>query len=233
VTFEWPSFQQQETPFAVNSIYDFSPASLGDLAAYFTANPFPVPIEQVTGFGATPRVLVDSGALPAAQASYDFTNITDSYFGLTLRYIARSDGAGTATAGVRLNMQFNGDAAANYHSSVAQRNFNVGAATVVWTNIIQNHGMNALSITAIPGTAVAQNSTPGAGVIEIPGYATSNFTTMATAKGALETDWTTDAGIYDILGVGHWASTAPITQITLSPNAGNFVAGSRFVLYGF
>jgi hypothetical protein len=43
--------QVSQTPGVVlDNIYQVSPLFLGDLSAYFTQNPFPIPIAQVTGF---------------------------------------------------------------------------------------------------------------------------------------------------------------------------------------
>jgi hypothetical protein len=221
-SYQWPEFQPG-SKYVVNNIYDVAPSFLGDLSAYFTQNPFPVPIEQVSGYQNTARVLGDSGPIAAAQATMEFDNLPDQYFGLAIRYIARSDAA-QSTA--RINMQFNGDTGANYHATLATR------TGITWANIITQHNLNQCPISQITA-ATAPAGVPGSGLIEIPGYASGVFTTTIVCKGTVEVDPTLDGSLFDVLGAGHWNSTAPITQVVMGLNVGNFVPGSRVVLYGF
>jgi len=220
----WPVFSPEDSQYTVNTIYDVSPTFLGDLSAYFTMNPFPVPIEQVTGYENTARIIVDSGPIPAAQATIDFPNVPNSYFGLAIRYIARTDGA---VASGRLQLTFNGDTGANYHGTLATR------TGITFANVQTNHAINSIPIGMIPGSLAPQTYTAGAGLIEIPGYASTTFATLVTSKGAIEADNTLDAQLFDVLGAGEWNTLAAVTDVTLQPATGNFVAGSRAVLYGF
>jgi hypothetical protein len=219
----WPVFEQG-SQYTVNSIYDVAPSFLGDLSAYFTMNPFPVPIEQVSGYQNTARVLNDSGALTGVQATIEFDNIPDQYFGLALRYIARGDNPSVT---VRLALLFNGDAGANYHTTVATR------SGITWTNVITQHAQTQMGISQIPAATAPGANVAGSGLIEIPGYASGNFTTPVTCKGTVELDPTLDNQLFDVLGAGNWNNVAPVTSVTVLPSVGNFVAGTRIVLYGF
>jgi len=220
----WPAFVQQEGQYKVNNIYDVAPSFLGDLSAYFTMNPFPVPIEQVTGYQDTARVIQDSGAITGTQATIQFDNIPGNYFGIAIRYIARCD---AAVASSRLQLQFNNDGGLNYHGTLADR---TGAT---WANVQTNHNIGSIPIGEIPGATATQTNTAGAGLIEIPGYASPTFTALVTSKGVVEVNNQADAQLFDVVGAGQWNTAAVVTSITLQPASGNFVAGSRAVLYGF
>jgi hypothetical protein len=220
----WPSFTQGEGQYKINNIYDVAPSFLGDLSAWFTMNPFPVPIEQVTGYGNTARQITDSGELKASQATISFTGIPGNYFGLAIRYLARSDAAQLTD---RLRIVFNGDNGPNYHATVATRQ------NITWATVVNNHGLTQMPISQIAAATSVQPGNCGSGVIEIPGYTSTVFTTAVSCRGTVELDSTQDAQLFDVLGTGNWTGTAAITQIDLTCNNGNFVAGSRAVLYGF
>jgi len=220
----WPQYQQADTQYKVDNIYQVAPSFLGDLAAYFTMNPFPIPIDQVTGYKDTARVVVDSEEITATQPTMQFDNVPNNYFGLAIRYMARCD---AAAAGVRLQLQFNGDGGPNYHGTLASR------TGVTLANVQTNHNINSIPCGEVPGTGATQAYTAGAGLIEIPGYTNSTFSKLVTSKAVVELDLTLDAQLFDELGAGHWNNTAAVTSITLQPASGNFVAGSRAVLYGF
>jgi len=232
----WPQFQQADSQYKLSTIYEVAPSFLGDLAAYFTMNPFPIPIAQVTGYKDTARVVVDSEEITASQPTMQFDSVPDNYFGLAIRYIARCD---AAAVNVRLQLQFNGDGGANYHGSTVDRNLNSavvppgGPGPVGWNSVQQNHNINSIPVGEVPGTGATQAYTAGAGVIEIPGYTNTTFSKIVTSKGTCELDLTLDNQLFDVLGAGHWNNTAAVTSITLQPATGNFVAGSRAVLYGF
>jgi hypothetical protein len=72
---QWPTFTQQ-TGYTVNTIYDVSPTFLGDLSAYFTQNPFPVPISQVSGFEATTPYQAPTIAAEETTSSNTYVDLT-------------------------------------------------------------------------------------------------------------------------------------------------------------
>jgi len=220
----WPQYQQTDSQYKVHNIYEVAPSFLGDLAAYFTMNPFPIPIDQVTGYKDTARVVVDSEEITATQPTMQFDNVPNNYFGLAIRYMARCD---SANISVRLQLQFNGDGGSNYHGTLAHR----FAGTL--TDVQSNHNIGSIPVGEIPGASATQTNTAGAGLIEIPGYTNTTFTKLVTSKGVVELDNTLDNQLLDELGAGQWNNTAAITSITLQPATGSFVAGSRAVLYGF
>lgn len=71
----FPPFKQG-SGYAVNTIYDVSPGFLQDLANYFTSNPFPIPISQVTGY-------TDQTPVVAPNISQEESTTSTSYVPLT------------------------------------------------------------------------------------------------------------------------------------------------------
>lgn len=67
----------------------------------------------------------------------------------------------------------------------------------------------------------------GSSIIQINNY--SNSTTYKTAFMRTNTA-STYGTVFAIVGL--WRSTAAITSITLTPDAGSFATGSTFSLYG-
>ncbi len=157
--------------------------------------------------------------LGGSAANVDMTSISGTYAHLLVIVYARGD---TALASTFLNMRFNGDAAANYD----------------WQDL------RAITTTVSAGEAFAQAqvvmgqipaNTAGANLfsaqcIFIPHYAGSANNKIAVSMSAAKTGTTSGSLINEAYG-GFWRSSAAINRITLLPNAGNFVSGTRVTLY--
>jgi len=61
----WSEFQQGVTPYQIQTIYDVSPAFLGDLSAWFSVNPLPADAVQA------PPATSTAPTTPTAPISYD------------------------------------------------------------------------------------------------------------------------------------------------------------------
>jgi len=82
-----PPYQAASTtPFVLNSIYDVAPSFLGELSAWFTMNPFPIPLTQMSGYGWTVTrdffnapVTVATGATSEANATTILTSTAANF----------------------------------------------------------------------------------------------------------------------------------------------------------
>ncbi len=159
---------------------------------------------------------IASGAI----ASWDVSGISQAYNNLKLVVITRGDVAATS---VQVRMRFNGDSGSNYNT---QRGYSAGAGTGASQGLADNaHDLADSS---------AANSDAGASTVNevlIPSYALTTF-----HKGWTMSAWNPRAyssgNQYGFFGGGVWRSTVAITQVTIFPLTGNFIAGSRLTIYG-
>lgn len=158
--------------------------------------------------------------LSVAAASIDFTSIAADWSHLLLVLYARGDTAATATAA---RIRFNGDSGANYDYQQLRGS---GASTSASEGLAQT----ALVVGSVPAASAGANLF-GDCEIWLPHYTQAANNKVArsgygfkigTASGNVE------AGSYH----GFWRSNAAVTQVTLTPAAGNFAAGTRATLYG-
>lgn len=163
---------------------------------------------------------ISENILVGSAASVTFSSIPSGYRGLLLQVQARGD---TAAANTSVGLRFNGDSSAIYDQQTL-----LSAATTV----AASESINATS--ASLGDMAANTATAGAAgafSVMIPNYAGTTFWKQFISGNQLATGTGTGT-IHDRQFVGRWRSTAAVNQITLTPAAGNFVAGSTFVLYG-
>ena len=153
--------------------------------------------------------------LTSSQNTVTFSNIPSTYKHLQLRAIVRTDrAADDKDSG---NMRFNSDSGSNYSQKVLSSNT---------SSVVSSNTINQTSIpTILFGSATsAAADVFGYSVVDIFDYAnTSKNKTVYSLTG----------GLLAQLQTGTWRNTNAITSITLLPNVGtNFVANSRFALYG-
>lgn len=170
--------------------------------------------------------LICDQVLVGTQAGFDTStilggNIPQTFKHLKLIAYLRADDAGGASNGL---LRFNADSAANYHASYAQGSNGVASSaqnvnqTAINNILYQSSGSTANRFTAVE--------------IEIPHYTNTAGHKSAIAKMAYSSDDTVGNNGTRVAS-GTWKSTAAITQIQLLlAGAGNFIAGSRFSLYG-
>lgn len=161
------------------------------------------------------------GPLAAAAATVTFT-VPSTYRNLRIVAQARGDSAATL---VNINMQVNGDTAANYDSESLQWS----AATVSASDGL---GLTNANVGQLPAANSVANQ---AGEVEIlfPNYSSTTFRKQGFYRAALKNASLDVGGAHvGISGVATWRSTAAITSISLFLSAGNFIAGSVFTLWG-
>ena len=155
--------------------------------------------------------------LGSDTASVDFTGIPATYENLMVTYTCQATSSSTFS---RLWVQFNGDTAANYSSSIGYQT----------TSLTVESSSGATKI--VSGIIVDSSVTAGyasSGTIMVPGYARTVFNKTLVLNGQATYG---AAAPMIVAGQGIWASTAAITQVTLSSALNNLKAGSVFTLYG-
>lgn len=182
--------------------------------------------QGLNGFppGARPQTalsLIESVVLANPLPSVTFRDIPGQFGALLLHWQTRSDAAVTDQSSW---MRFNGDAGANYD----WQNHYAAAATF--------HGIEG-AVGAIQGRcgACTGASAPAgracSGQLLIPNYAGATFHKVVQYTAALPRAATTGDTLL-LTGMTNWRSTNPIREMQIFPNAGNFIAGCLFTLYG-
>jgi hypothetical protein len=161
------------------------------------------------------RMLADS-TLSGAAASIDFTSIPSTFAHLMLVAYLRGDNAAALISAL---LRANNDSAANY---LFEQVSGAAAAASATSGAAQT-AMTASGLCAAAGAA-AGTFTPI--VAFIPHY-----TNVVGAKTMLGLSFYAGTPQVQLLG-NYWSSTAAINRLTLLPSVGNFIAGSRFTLYG-
>lgn len=153
------------------------------------------------------------------QATIDFSAIPQTYEHLLVVFAVRSDAAGQAANQTVLHVQINGDTGANYE------------CVVDYNNTLERYQNQTSFYGAYVSAGGTPAGRPSAGLLELPHYLNTTWhkallMRVAFSQGAdSSTQMVEDAR-------GYWASTAAITELTLSLRDGNFVAGSVATLYG-
>ena len=160
------------------------------------------------------RVIVGNGGV----ASVSFTNIPQTgYTDLKIEMSARNNYASTWSAGW---MRFNGTTTGYSDRSVE--------GTGSGTNSFANQAGGAYMYIGTNQGIGSTTNTFGSKTIYIPNYTTANNKSVSIDN-ITENNAT---AAYSELTAGLWSNTAAITSITISDQAGSFVANSTFSLYG-
>lgn len=163
---------------------------------------------------------IAESVLSGTAASVTFSSIPATYRTLLLHITARGD---NATTFISTRLRFNSDATAVYDSQQVLGN---GASALAGETI------NGTSIEI--GEMAAASATAGACgimVITVPVYTGTTFWKTLISNHSLSTG-TGSGTLHTKQWAGRWRSTAAINAITVLPNAGNYIAGSTFTLYG-
>jgi hypothetical protein len=165
-------------------------------------------------------VLLADQRLAAPAANIDFSNIPQTYSQLRLAVTARTDSAVVATT---LFLALNG-AVTNYDF---QRVAGSGAANLNAEGI---GGVQGIGISNIPGANAPANQFTQCDVVCL------DYTGAAHQAQVLSTFYRkiTNASGDMMSGVygGTWRSLAAVNRLTIVPQTGNLIAGSRATLYG-
>jgi hypothetical protein len=163
--------------------------------------------------------LISSNVLSSSAASVTFSSISSTYTDLVLRISGRSDDSANPQGSIRLYI--NGNTSSVYSFTRLTGN---GSTAATYTS----GSGTELFFTFGLSTAQSTSSTFGSAEIYIPNYAGSTNKPMSGIQ-AMETNNPTafmgaTAGLTRI--------TSAITSIEVALNAGNYVSGSSFYLYG-
>lgn len=164
---------------------------------------------------------IASNILGGTTASVTFSSIPGTYSSLMVIHNARGD---TAAGNTTLLLRFNADSGTNYDYS---RSSITGTGT---TSNIEGQAASA-AVMGIISASSAPANVVGCGMIVVPNYAGTTFQKAAEGQANSKTS-TSAGGVNQESYAGFWRSTAAITSITLLPNAGSFITGSSFWLYG-
>jgi hypothetical protein len=163
--------------------------------------------------------LISSNVLSSSAASVTFSAIPGTYTDLVLRISGRSDDSANPQGSIRLYI--NGNTSSVYSFTRLTGN---GSTTATYTS----GSGTELYFTFGLSTAQSTSNTFGNAEIYIPSYTSSTNKPMSGFQ-AMETNSSTA-----FMGVtaGLTRITSAITTIEVTTNAGNFVSGSSFYLYG-
>jgi hypothetical protein len=181
----------------------------------------------ITGGGGSGNfTLICDDLLSGSQASFDTNtilggNISGAYKHLKLYVYGRSDNADTNEA---LYMNFNNDSTAA-HYDIASFTFSGGGTTSSTGGTDSKITMGNIPAANAPASYFSQTE------VTIANYADTTGFKSTHGLGGLERG-TTAANSFVVFNAGLWLSTAAVNRIAVVPQAGNFVAGSRFTLYG-
>ena len=173
--------------------------------------------QQAAGGGGNPAYeLIQTVNGTGASGVIDITSIPADYQHIQIRYLARSTRNYNSD---NINIQLNNDTANNYamHALLGNGSSVVPRALTTrndWTDYGSPDDSN------VTGSFMA-------GVLDIHDYAnTSKYKTGRLQYGAVTGD---DKAM---LLSGLWQSTSAVTSVKFSFSVGNFVAASRFSIYG-
>jgi hypothetical protein len=150
-----------------------------------------------------------------SNSSVTFSGISTDFQHLQIRWISKSTNTGSFNW-----LTFNSDTAANYANHYL---YGDGSSAIAGADINQSRiNLYGSSVTS------SQANTFAIHVIDILDYRNTNKFKTVRALGGQDSN---GSGVA-FLSSGLWRSTSAITSITVTANADNFNANSRFYLYG-
>lgn len=195
-----------------------------DLAGIGVGNAFTQTVAaggQITNPSTALTPLFDS-TLTVAAANFNATGLVASFTNLLILLTARGD---TAAADVLVKCQLNGDGGANYSDQTTREN---AAALTTQENAV---GLTSMTLGSVPAATGPANAS-GSLELWIPNYAGTVFQKAVNAWGSFR-NTATAAGMFNTHAGGAWNNTSAVSQVTIFPVAGNFIAGSRLTIFGF
>jgi hypothetical protein len=168
-----------------------------------------------------PVKFAEVGPLTSTAASVTLPvsgSLPQNYRNIRVTGQARGD---TAATSVVINLQFNGDTGSNYDY--------MEMAFQGSTSVAQNYGGTSSRVGIVTAASSPANH---AGELEItvPNYSGTTFYKNVVSRSG-EAQALSSTNYYLRETRSTWHSTSAITSLTLTPVAGNFVAGSVFTLY--
>lgn len=164
--------------------------------------------------------LLESTILSTTASSVGFSSLNTytGYRHLQVRFSCRND---VTTSGA-IALRMNNDSGSNY-----SYRFIYGTGTSVTSFGSGGQTLLRAGLT-IPSDGRASNFAPS--IIDILDYASTNKNTTIRVLYGLQDG--TGASNEIAIASGAWYNTAAVTSLTFTPPAGNFVAGTRFSIYG-
>jgi hypothetical protein len=168
---------------------------------------------------------IASQELGSNASSISFSSIPATYTDLVLVGFMRGTDAGFNNMNFA-RLTFNGVTSSLYsHTSLFQRNTGGGEGAYS-ERFTSETSMNTGGVTSSSFSSGIFSSY----ILNIMNYA--NTTTNKTVISRVSTGGTLTSMDSNYANLGLWRSTDAINQITLTPSAGNYLAGSTFSLYG-
>lgn len=174
-------------------------------------------LEQIAYLKSNSPVLLQSTTLGVNTASVTFNVPTSTYNTLRVAWKARADNAVTFQS---MNMRYNGVSSSSYITQDITGSTTTAAAVIVLQSFLQVGTLPGAS-----GTALYF----GTGTVSITGA--SDAVNYITASGTCVNIYNSGSGVAGVYG-GLLAQAGPVSSVTLFPNAGNFLAGSVFSIFG-
>jgi hypothetical protein len=160
-----------------------------------------------------------SVTLAASAASISFTGIAQTYQDLVLVVTGRGDKAATFA---EIRAKFNNDATASYdfqNNSVNNASLSAGASVAA-----------AYAFCGyIPASTGIANASASAEIV-LPNYADGTFHKNYFSRGGIRLG-TTVSNMFATNIWGDWRNVAAVNRLDVFPDSGNFVTGTKAVLY--
>lgn len=175
---------------------------------------------EVTGAAAATGLVFIEEQTPSGTGTITFSSLGSLFKHLKIICTARGTASATANA---VRIHFNGDTGANY---------DLETLLVAGTSVTAGAEMATADSDVL--TISADNSpagSAGVGEIIIHDYRGTTFRKSVTATSKHKTTDSANGIALRVRGL-EWRNTAAITSVTLTLSTGNYVAGSRFTLYG-
>lgn len=174
------------------------------------------------GGGGSPsggRTLIAESTPSGTSTTTISSSISGDYKKLTLEYAMRST---QAAANVGVSIFFNNDTTATNYRRTMHGAYGAGTSFAAGDNS---------SVFVEASAASSPAGSFSVGVIDIPQYANTAFNKHALCRGSHRRD---DSSVFLVQEntVVEWESTSAITRVDITLDAGNFVNGSVFRLYG-
>ena len=177
----------------------------------------PVTATQLNGL----PVMIANTTLSDLAASISFSSIPSHYAHLRVVAYLRSNTVATSTSTL---LRFNADSGANYDVQYLQ---GLGAATAA----AEGFAATSASVGPIPANTAGANLF-GVHSMVIPHYANA-INNKALVNSTGYKFGTAASNMSASIFAAFWRSNAAITQVTITPGAGNLVSGSRATLWGW
>ena len=161
--------------------------------------------------------------LATASASVSFTSIPATYSHLQVRGFVKYSNTGNDRSAI--HVRFNSDSGSNYNHGAL---YGTGAAIASDQAITQS--ITRFASVAAPSSHSTYTSMFGMFVADILDYANTNKYKTIIGIGGYDSNSNTYSNVS--LQSGAWLSTSAITSMAITPDSGNWTAGSQFTLYG-